>query len=286
MINIKYIHVPMIFLLVILVYGLYLVFLYDAALAASSRIRYKISNNKVANVMLLRTGLNITGKTYYLMLYSIAVFISVISVVKAIKDSNLGIVLLGLLIAFAFIWAFRPIEKIYSKFTSPFAAIVKLLTKSRTEKLDKELYSSCIVLKNLAIVQAEAPLSADVMLETLEKSSKLLKPIYSETISMYRTGRSGEAFKYFGDAVGTSMGKTFAGLLSKLDKINPEELKEQTLAIQEAMAEKRLTQGYKKAQSNGVITMVLSTVAVMAVMMDFLVVVIFMDLMQMMTSAF
>ena len=286
MINIKYIHVPMIFLLVILVYGLYLVFLYDAALAASSRIRYKISNNKVANMMLLRTRLNITGKTYYLMLYSIAVFIAVISSVKAIKDSNLGIVLLGLLIAFAFIWAFRPIEKIYSKFTSPFAAIVKLLTKSRAEKLDKELYSSCIVLKNLAIVQAEAPLSADVMLETLEKSSKLLKPIYSETISMYRTGRSGEAFKYFGDAVGTSMGKTFAGLLSKLDKINPEELKEQTLAIQEAMAEKRLTQGYKKAQSNGVITMVLSTVAVMAVMMDFLVVVIFMDLMQMMTSAF
>jgi len=286
MISIKYIHLPMIFFMVILVYGLYLVFLYDAAIDAKGKLVYRISNNKLANSMLKKTGLNITGKTYYLFLYSIGLFIAILSLVKAIKDANLGVVLLGILIAFAFIWAFRPIELLYNKITSPFAAIIKILTKSRADKLDKELYSSCIVLKNLAIVQSEAPLSADTMLETLAKSSKLLKPIYAETLSYYRTGRSENAFKYFGDAVGTSMGKTFAGLLSKLDKVNPEELKEQTIAIQDAMSERRLTQGYKKAQSNGVITMVLSTVAVMAVMMDFLVVVIFMDLMQMMTSTF
>jgi len=286
MISIKYIHLPMIFFMVILVYGLYLVFLYDAAIDAKGKLVYRISNNKLANSMLKKTGLNITGKTYYLFLYSIGLFIAILSLVKAIKDANLGVVLLGILIAFAFIWAFRPIELLYNKITSPFAAIIKILTKSRADKLDKELYSSCIVLKNLAIVQSEAPLSADTMLETLAKSSKLLKPIYAETLSYYRTGRSENAFKCFGDAVGTSMGKTFAGLLSKLDKVNPEELKEQTIAIQDAMSERRLTQGYKKAQSNGVITMVLSTVAVMAVMMDFLVVVIFMDLMQMMTSTF
>ena len=286
MIDYRYIHLPVYFFLVILFYGIYLVFMYEEMQATAGRFNHDISNNRTLNLMLERTGIKITGRMYYLALYGLGVLIGIIGAIKAIRDANLGVFLLGFLIAFGFIWAFRPVEVLYSRITSPFAMVIKMLTKSRREKYDRELYSSCIVLKNLSIVQSESPLSADVMFEKLETNAKVLKPIYAQMISMYRTGRSEDAFKYFADAVGTSMGRTFAGLLSKIDRINPNDLKEQAIAIQEAMSEKRLTDGYRRAQRNGVITMGLSTVAVMAVMMDFLVVVVFMDMMNLLTFAF
>ena len=43
---------------------------------------------------------------------------------------------------------------------------------------ESELYDSCILLKNLALVYRQMPLSADMILELLMENSWKLKPVY------------------------------------------------------------------------------------------------------------
>lgn len=211
--SLEYEHVPMIFLALILVYGIYRTFIFPSMYERQQSMQQKISSNELANIMLKRAGLSISGREYYLITFAIGGLVLLICTLAAAKRANIGIFLLGCIFGGGIIWALRPVEIIYGKLTSPFAAIIKSLTNSRQKKFDNEIYGSCIILKNLSIVQQEKPLSADYMFEQLARNSKELKPIYATMISMYRTGQAEKAFQVFGATIGTSNGKTFAGLL-------------------------------------------------------------------------
>ena len=133
-----------------------------------------------------------------------------------------------------------------------------------------ELYDSCIILKNLAIVKQQKSLSADAIYEMLLRHAVRLRPAYAGMLSLYRGGQDQEAFEFFAEAVGTKAGKTFASILSKLDEINPAELTTQMRVFQNMMIEKRV-------QRNSLLITLWSSAAIFAMLINFTVVVVFLQ---------
>ena len=160
------------------------------------------------------------------------------------------------------------------------------IIKNNKSILDKELYNSSVILKNLSIIRRQTPLSADYMYEKLMENSHLLKPLYSQMLTLYRNKKDEDAFKVLPLAVGTKASRSFAIILSKLEKINPAELEEQMGLFQKNMIEVRKTQGIKRIERNGAILTILSTVTVFAVLLNFVVVIVFMSTFEQLENVF
>jgi hypothetical protein len=142
---------------------------------------------------------------------------------------------------------------------------------------EKDLYQAAILLKNLAIVRKEYPVSLDYMLEELARDSGTLKPLFRETLQIYRSGRYDEAFRFFGDSVRSRYGRNFAAILSKLDKINPYELVDQIDIFIGVIREVRTTDAMKQAEKRSLIITVFATASVFACLVNFCVVAVFLD---------
>ena len=101
--------------------------------------------------------------------------------------------------------------------------IKKWVVKKKRTIPDRELFKSSVILKNLSLVRKEAPMSADYIYEKLAENSGYLKPMYSQMLALYRSGRDKVAFKLPAKVIGTKAAGNFALILSKLDKLNPAE---------------------------------------------------------------
>ena len=142
---------------------------------------------------------------------------------------------------------------------------------------EKDLYQAAILLKNLAIVKKEYPVSLDYMLEELTRDSGTLKPVFQETLSIYRSGKYDEAFRFFGNSVRSKYGRNFAMILSKLDKINPYELVSQIDVYIGVIREVRTTEAMKQAERRSLIVTVFATASMFTCLINFCVVVVFLD---------
>lgn len=160
------------------------------------------------------------------------------------------------------------------------------IIKGNNILLDRELFAGSVILKNLSLVRKETPLSADYIYEKLMENSRRLKPVYGRMITLYRNGKDEEAFKVFALEIGTKTARNFALILSKLDKINPAELVEQMDVFQQMMTEKNVTAAMKKAQRNSLITTACAVSAVFALLINFAVVVVFMDTINLLNNLF
>ena len=158
--------------------------------------------------------------------------------------------------------------------------------KRRKNAMDKELFSSSIILRNLSLVQGNATFSADYMYEKLMENSVALKPVYGQMLTLYRSSNSSEAFKVLPSMVGTKASKNFALILSKLEKLNPSELAKQMEVFQKSMMESRMTYAIKKVQRSSLILTVLATVTVFALLLNFVVVVVFLDTIETLNQLF
>lgn len=155
-----------------------------------------------------------------------------------------------------------------------------------TSPLESELLNSVIILKNLSLVEQSKPLSADFIFQTLMDNSFFLKPVYGQMLNLYRMGRDDEAFGFFAEMVGTKSGKTFSNILYKLDKINPAELGEQLEILKNILSEKRVTGGMRKVQRRSIFLSLWATATVFALLINFSVVVVFLDAVQMLRDVF
>ncbi|MEG0918479.1 MAG: hypothetical protein RR967_00695 [Anaerovoracaceae bacterium] len=153
-------------------------------------------------------------------------------------------------------------------------------------KYEEEIFSSCILLKNLAIVQENQPMAADYIYEQLLVNSKYLKNIYGEVISNYRKGGDKSIIEIFDENINSNHGKNFAIILSKLDEINPKELTEQVTVFLDGMSEARMTINVRVADRNSVITTMFSSAIIFALLLNFAVVVVFMSTMNKLSFMF
>lgn len=168
------------------------------------------------------------------------------------------------------------VRKIYSSFQT------RLLNKH----LNQELFESTLTLKNLAIVKSETPLSADFIFETLMMNSNYLKPVFKEMLNIYRSGNAELAFKYFAEKTGTRSGRNFASILEKIDQINPSELIGQMEIFQNMMIETHMTEVEKDIENKSIIVTACSTITMFSLMINFTVVVVFLDTISTLTNLF
>ena len=200
----------------------------------------------------------------YLFLFSLYVWGAVLSYEDEIKE----------------IFPQEKIREISEKGTEE---IKKWVVKKKRTIPDRELFKSSVILKNLSLVRKEAPMSADYIYEKLAENSGYLKPMYSQMLALYRSGRDKEAFKLPAKVIGTKAAGNFALILSKLDKLNPAELVEQMNIFQSSMIEKQVTYAVKRTS---VVITALSALSVFALLINFVVVVVFMDSLKMLSSIF
>ena len=146
------------------------------------------------------------------------------------------------------------------------------------EDAEKDLYHSAILLKNMAIVRKDYPVSLDYMLEELSKGVGKLRPVFQNTLNIYRSGRYDEAFSYFSEAVGSDHAASFASILSKMDKINPFELVSQLDVFISVIKEARITAAMKQAERRSLVVTGFATASELLCMVNFCVVVVFLDM--------
>lgn len=173
--------------------------------------------------------------------------------------------------------------KIYSDIKN---AVSRMVMYFRKEKYEKEIIYSLMMLKNLAVVYRDNPLSTDYILEELMKGSSALRNIYLEMLSLYRNGYDRAAFNLMYEKIGTRSAKNFGMILSKLNRINPGELAEYIDAFEKSLAEKRVTEGIRKAEKKSFAVTAFSAVSVFSVMLNFIVVTVFMNTMDMVENIF
>ncbi len=144
-----------------------------------------------------------------------------------------------------------------------------------------EIYNSAILLKNLAIVHKDMPVSVDFMLEELIDGGGCLKNIYSDILSAYRNGKGKDSFHFLYEKVPTWSGKHFALLLEKIEQINPIELTHYINAFVETLLSERKTEKIKLTDKKSLVVTAFSTISIFMIMLNFTVVVVFMDALQM-----
>lgn len=263
-------YIPTIIFGLLFTMSFYYIFLKDISLSyLAGQLSETEEKYYATDRMLNQAGIRLNTMQVRAALFTLAFVLAVIALFYAIYYKRLGFFLLGILFDVLILTLFSPSEEFATGIKSPFVLITKKVRESRGKSLDDEIFNGCITLKNLAIVKQESPMSADVMFEQLMENSNKLKPIYAEMLSIYRSGDSEKAFRQFGDSIGTKYGKSYAALLSRVDRINPYELKDQVAVLQEAMSEKRLTRRMKKAEQNGVITISLATATFFLLVLDF-----------------
>ena len=163
-------------------------------------------------------------------------------------------------------------NKLYSKLIS----VAKQI--GLVEDAEKDLYHSAILLKNMAVVRKEYPVSLDYMIEELSKGSGKLRPVFQDTLTIYRSGRYDEAFSYFSETVSSDYAEGFASILSKMDKINPFELVSQLDVFISVIKEARITAAMKQAERRSLIVTGFATASELTCMVNFCVVVVFLDM--------
>lgn len=245
-----------------------------------------VSKDSEGDKLFLRTGLKIKANKYLIFLYLASLLIILWSGIISVKSASPKLMVIGILIAILIVYFLEPKEKILGTLKSPFMYALNLITNKRRDNFDKELYNSVVTLKNLAITEIEQNLSADLIFEKLTENSKRLKPIYEEMLNKYRTGDISGCFTYFSDSIGTKNGKAFSLLLEKIDKIHPNELKASVNSLQEVMQEERFTKGMELAEKNGNLTYAMASAVCFISILNFAVVVVMMDALNMMTSLF
>lgn len=142
---------------------------------------------------------------------------------------------------------------------------------------EREIYNSCILLKNLAIVNENMPLSCDFILEILLENSKSLKKVYGEMLITYRNHKSREFYSILYNKIPINSAKSFGAIISKIDSINPAELVSQMTALEETLVNQKITGAMKKTEKISAIIMASATASVFAILLNFVVVIVFMD---------
>lgn len=160
------------------------------------------------------------------------------------------------------------------------------IMKKNKSRMDRELFQSSVILKNLSLVQGHAPFSADYIYEKLMENSVVLRPVYGQMLTVYRSRKSSEAFKIIPMVIGSKTSKNFAIILSKLEKLNPAELEKQMEVFQKSMMETRMTYAIKRVQRSSLILTALATITVFVLLLNFVVVVVFLNTIETLNQLF
>ena len=150
----------------------------------------------------------------------------------------------------------------------------------KKDRLEKELFHSCILLKNLAVVYQKMPMSADFMMEQLMEGSQTMKVIYADILTAWRNGKQEETFDAVYRKMPLNSTRNFIRILRRLDTMNPSDLRIQMDAFEETLLSERKTKAMARAERKSLVTTLASTATIFVVLLNFVVVVVFLDTLQ------
>ena len=159
---------------------------------------------------------------------------------------------------------------------------IKIIGKKiKYSKLNKDLISASICLKNLSIIMNEEAMTTDYVLELLIDNSKELKPYLIKCLMIYRLGNKDKAFIYLKEAIDGKNMEEFVGILRKFDEVNGSKLTKQIESFSHCLIEERSTYKRKLGDKYNLLYTALVTVNIFALLINFTIVVIFTDALNM-----
>ncbi len=180
-----------------------------------------------------------------------------------------------MLIVLTFILS-SPQQEILGKKT-PFHYLLKYLIHKNTLKNNVEIYRALNQLKNIAIAKRHNPPGADFILEQIRKFTKRSRPIFNRMMALWSMGKKEQACAYLEQAINTKEAIELANLLIKLDDLNPIELKNQLILLQENIKKERETARLKRNENKSNVVYLFVIASSIVVMVNFIVVVYFIE---------
>lgn len=234
-------------------------------------------NKKEIDDVFYKTGLKTTNQQYQLWRYIIFIVLIALLTIAYIKNGNVANKYFAMIIVLFF--ASSPTLYIF-RYRTPFHIVTDMLKIEYRNKKDIELYRAISQLKNIAIAQQGRPLGGDFIIEQLMKFTELTKKDFTQLLSEFRIGNEEEACREFAKNIDTKLGLEFSNVLLKLDHINPVELKEQLVLYQENVKAERLTIKLRRNETRSTLLFIPITTLALMVLLNFVIIVIFIDQMQ------
>ncbi len=153
----------------------------------------------------------------------------------------------------------------------------RILKKRRLATLEKEIFESISVMRNMISIGGHEQCSADYMISALIDRDGKLKPLYINMLSYLRTDDKQNAISVFTDEVDSVIGKEFAGLLVRWDEINPRELLEILISHQKSIKEMWVTAEKHREEMLSDIVYLPVVLNVMLIFINFIYVVFFLE---------
>lgn len=260
--------------LFLLVMGLRNIYLY----ATSGRIRRpsKIKNKRLREILegfqsttadselFLSFGIRMNIDRYKSIRISVLIVMALMGCLSFLQGGSLTFwaIIVGLVMYVTY-----PKDELFHKKT-PFRWFIEKMKSSYLQKRDDEIARIITQLKNLIVAQQDNPWSADYTIETLMRFSEMTKPIFLQTLRIHREGRIREACNYFAHASGTRLGRDFAGILAKLDELNPSEFMNQLTMFQSDIQAKKQTERLQKQKALGSLLFITTMIVCGFIIMD------------------
>lgn len=223
------------------------------------------------------TGLNFTKAGYNAARNSIfAVLIGAAAVEHFLTGKNI----LPLLAVYAVLYVLTDSKEYFLGKKTPFFLAAELLKNDYKSKKDDELYKVIAQLKNFAIAQKDKPWSGEFIIRHIMRFTTITKPVFSQTLALWRLGREKEAASFLADAFDTRLGKEFSNIIIKLDSINPAELTDQLTLLQEHIDEEKMTKRLKRQELISNLIFMPVAAAALIIILNFVVIVIWLDSIQ------
>lgn len=176
-------------------------------------------------------------------------------------------------IAGAFMIITTPKEELIKGHRSPFSITIDFIYKKRQDLLDKELIGVIQQMKGLIITNNDN-ISSDYIFTRLVPYCKVSKTIFIQTHAFLMTGRRKAASEFFANSYNTYLGRKFAAILLKLDKLPAVEYLNEIEILQKNITEEKKTDLERKRQRKISIIFTLAGIQLAIIIFDYIYIII------------
>lgn len=212
-------------------------------------------------------ALHITSNQYNFVRLIILLLILIVMVVQMLSLNYNTAIRTGIVLIIIYIGS-HPNRKLFGKYTTPAGFVIKKLIDNYQTKVDTALFNTVTQLRNLVESLKDNPMGSEFILSQIYIFSdpKYTKPIFTNFIMLLRDDTE-KARMYFIERTNTKIGKELANMLTKLDVIDPIELKQQLENMQNKVRKEKITIADRKQKSMGLFLYISSNVGIFIIFM-------------------
>lgn len=157
-----------------------------------------------------------------------------------------------------------------------FKYIIKIVDEKRKEKLDQELYSVLVHMKNLSLAGGSI-ISSDYLIEAIMKFTYTTKKHFNNLLIYWRIGQYEEAKKYFIMGIDTNLSKGLINILATLDDLDIKEFIEQINLLLENYRNEKQTKRIKKQENISNLIFIPIIITAFLILLNFVVITVWLD---------